>query len=204
MQNRRFEIKVITLVISIIIIIVSAIAILEAPTDLERWIALLVASAALLESLDEVATRYYSKGASKERDDSSSHSPKRDSSPSPHAVPPTDLEHTQARRRNPFAYFLIIIVSGAVGAGCLALVTAEKSEPWFFVLLLPVLLGSISVALLVDTGAEMEQDPLWQRLISAVLWGALGAPLGLIVVGGALLYLLFKGGSGPPYVDLKR
>jgi hypothetical protein len=118
---------------------------------------------------------------------------------------PTNDSRAWYQRRNPFKYFVLIVVSGAVGVGCMAFATTEFPESIFFITLLPALLGSIGVALAIDIGCKMEQDPFWQRVSSAVLWGALGAFVGLVAALIAILYFIIKEGSTPiSNIDLHK
>jgi MFS family permease len=207
MKVHRFEVNAISLLLSLSGVTLLVFSILESPTDLERWAALVGASVvsfgffALV--VDEVLDRRHNKGRlTKSATTQADHS-KHEASQNDGIIfgDSTSLLH---RKRNPFAYFVIIIASGAAGVGALALATVDYSETLFFVLILPALIGSIGLALAIDYLSEMEQDPFWQRLISAVLWGTLGAFVGVILIIVLLFIFIFMEGSGPPNNDLVK
>lgn len=205
MRKFPFDLNVVILLILLAGVILAALWILENPTGIERWVTFVGASAGFIKFFKEVADEFlegrYSKGGPNKKIATSSH----DSTLTPDIGAVRDKSNPIAQQRlNFFKYFLIIVVGGAVGAGCIALATVDYSETLFFVALLPALIGSIGLVLLIDICGEMQNDPLWQRLASAVLWGALGAFVGIIIIAIVLLYFMFKGGSGPTNIDFHR
>ncbi len=90
----------------------------------------------------------------------------------------------------PFVFVALGVVSAAVGAAALALVTLDYSETLYYVLLLPALLGSVLLALSIDIGFHMEQQAaIIVRLVLSVLLGGIGAFVGILAVSIGLLVI---------------
>ncbi len=208
MKRLPFDLNVVVLLILLVGIILTALWILESPTDLERWAAFFVTCAGFFQFfkpvVDEFLERRYNKGGFNKKSDPSIRNSMQNDLQYDTDVVYGNSNQIPHQRPNFFKYFVIIVVSGAVGAGCLALATVDYPETLFFVLILPALIGSIGLTLLVDIYGEMQDDPFWRRLTSAVLWGALGAFVGIIVIAIVLLYFIFKEGSGPTNIDFRK